>query len=236
MRYCCFDLETTGLSLEEDSITELGWAVYDSKQHAPLLLQSRFITQNKNLTQEIIDITGITDEMLSEFGKAPGFVFEEFTDVLHQTGCEFVCGHNALGFDKPMLANNMKRQGLPPVQLPVLDTKIDLPLKYKPKSTALAYMLADHGKLNPFPHRAIFDALACGLLLQNYNLNELIDIIQHPIVEIRAVVSYDQRGLAQKQGYYWNADRKFWMKSLRECNLAKEQEAAQGKFQVVVVS
>jgi DNA polymerase III epsilon subunit-like protein len=236
VRYLCFDLETTGLDLDNDSITELGMALYQTGIKAPLWMQSTFLKQNKPLSQEIKDITGIDDWMLAEFGVAPIQAYEDFLDVIHVHKVELLVGHNAINFDRPMMKNCMARVGGKFPNLPLLDTKIDLPLAYRPKSTALVYMLADHGKLNHFPHRALTDAMSCGLLLEEYNVEDLVDLASSPVIEIRAAVSYDNRSLAQKQGYFWNPERKFWMKNIRQCNLQKERDAACGNFPVIEIS
>jgi len=236
MRYMCIDVETTGLDFINDRVTELGWAIFDHDDPSPLLQGSHMVKQAQCLTQDIIDITGLTDAKLQEFGKPLDVVLEEFVDKVHQHKVEFFVGHNALYFDKPMLESEFDRCAISMPKRNWLDTKIDLPLTYKPKSTSLNYMLADHAKLNYYPHRAIFDALSCNMLLQEYDINKIVDVIKYPLVEIRAVVSYDQKDLARKQGYYWNQDRKSWMKSIRECYLQREKDAALGQFQVVVVS
>lgn len=230
MRFIVLDLETTGLDLENDKVTELGYALYEAGKPAPLYMASHFIKQEAPLTDEIIQITGITDDMLQEFGREPQVVFEEFLDLVHKARIEFFAGHNALGFDGPFLGNELKRHNLKLPELPWLDTKIDLPLSYSPKSTSLSYMAADHGFLNPFAHRALFDSLTCGVLISRYQVDKIVPIINSPVVEIRAVVSYDNRQKASKRGFYWDRDRKFWVKKVRECSLEKETNE---DFQVV---
>lgn len=232
-RFIVLDLETTGLDIEKDRITELGYVLFEEGNPTPLHMASCFIKQEAPLNQEIVALTGLTDEVLQEFGREPHVVFEEFLDFVHRAGAEFFAGHNAVSFDRPFLANELNRSHLTLPQLPWLDTKIDLPLTYKPKSTSLSYMAADHGFLNPFPHRAVFDSLTCGKLISLYKIDSLIDVIKSPMVEIRAVVSYDDRQKASKLGYFWDAQRKYWMKRIRQCNLQKEQKAAENQFQVI---
>jgi DNA polymerase-3 subunit epsilon len=233
VRYIVFDLETTGLDVENSRITELGYALYERNNPVPLVMRADFIKQEAPLTEEIQQITGLNDEILEEFGRPPGEVFEEFYDFVHLAKPEFLAGHNAIGFDVPFLKNEMARNYFTLKELPCLDTKIDLPLKYKPRSTHLGYMAADHGFLNPFPHRALFDVLTTGKLISHYNLDLLVDIIKYPIIEVRAVVSFERKDFASKAGFYWDRDRKLWLKKIRSCNFEKEQHP---EFQVVVVN
>ena len=62
--FVAFDLETTGLSAQNDVITEIGAVIY---QNGEILdrFQS-FVNPHRPLSQKIIDLTGITDEMLAD--------------------------------------------------------------------------------------------------------------------------------------------------------------------------
>lgn len=233
MRYLVVDVETTGLDLTTSNIIELGYALYERGNPTPLVMKSDLVKVEGVLDEEITKITGITDEMLAEFGREPVDVFAEFLDMVHQTRPEFFAGHNALEFDKPILANNLKRANLQLPNLCWLDTRIDLPLEYNPKSVSLIYMAADHNFLNPFPHRALFDVLTCGKLISHYPFEKLLAIINSPIVRIRAVVSYDNRGKASKRGFRWDADNRIWVKTIRSISLPKEQ--SQADFQIVIL-
>lgn len=234
MRYCVLDLETTGLDINRDRIIEIGYAIYDSSEKCPLVMRSHFILQDKPLNEEIKRITGIKDAMINEFGVSLAVALNELVVLIESCGVVAFAGHNALSFDKPFLKNEMSRVGLTLKELPWLDTKIDLPLDYAPKSTSLGYMAADHGFLNPFAHRALFDVLTCGVLISMYSIDKLADTIKSPLIEIRAVVTYDDRSKAQKRGYYWDPARKYWCKQMRECNFERERQEAD--FQVVVIT
>lgn len=231
MRYIVLDLETTGLDVKQDRITELGYVLYEEGRRRPLQMFAFFINQEAPLSQDIKDLTDIRDEDLVEFGRPAVQVLEDFVDFVHNSKAEFFAGHNAIRFDWLLLKEECLRHNVQLPQRPWLDTKIDLPLDYKPKSTSLSYMAADHQFLNPFPHMALTDVFTCGRLITKYLSDKLLAIINHPVLEVRAVVSFHDKEKAKQAGFYWDAERKYWVKSIRACNLPQEQNP---HFQVVV--
>ena len=62
--FVAFDLETTGLSSREDAITEIGAVIY--KNGEILDRFQSFVNPHRPLTQKVIDLTGITDDMLKD--------------------------------------------------------------------------------------------------------------------------------------------------------------------------
>ena len=63
--FVCFDIETTGLKVDREAITEIGAVVLKNGEIAERF--QTFVNPNRRLTPEIIGLTGITDEMLKEF-------------------------------------------------------------------------------------------------------------------------------------------------------------------------
>ena len=60
----CFDIETTGLHVNTEAITEIGAAVLKNGEITETF--QTFVNPNRRLTPEIIGLTGITDEMLKD--------------------------------------------------------------------------------------------------------------------------------------------------------------------------
>ncbi len=60
----CFDIETTGLRVDREAITEIGAVVLRSGEVAERF--QTFVNPGRRLTPEIIGLTGITDEMLRD--------------------------------------------------------------------------------------------------------------------------------------------------------------------------
>ncbi|MCI6054668.1 exonuclease domain-containing protein, partial [Dysosmobacter sp.] len=58
----CFDIETTGLKVDREAITEIGAVVLRNGEVCERF--QTFVDPNRHLTPEIIGLTGITDEML----------------------------------------------------------------------------------------------------------------------------------------------------------------------------
>lgn len=50
------------------------------------------------------------------------------------------------------------------------------------------------------------------------SLEKAITRSQSPQIELKAIVSYDNRQLAKDAGFQWDCDRKIWVKKVRECD------------------
>lgn len=73
-------------------------------------------------------------------------------------------------------------------------------------------------------HRAGDDVrLLVECLNRHKNLPKLVEdaiaLSQSPMIEIKALVSYEDRHLASKAKFAWDGERKIWHKSIRECLL-----------------
>ena len=62
--FVCFDIETTGLKVDREAITEIGAVVLRNGEICERF--QTFVNPNRRLTPEIIGLTGITDEMLKD--------------------------------------------------------------------------------------------------------------------------------------------------------------------------
>lgn len=227
-----FDTETTGLNTKEDEILELGYAVYHIDNPAPVLLKSDFIVnQKKQITPEIEEITGITDAIIQKSGRPGSEVYQELADVIAKYDIQYAIGHNAYDFDIKILAANMEFYEITLPKLTVIDTLTDVKYRTKSKSYRLSYLLADHGFINPFPHRALTDAMSCAMLLYQYDIRQAIAVASTPIVEIKADVERQNKDLAKALQYQWDPERKIWFKKIRQYYLLEEVKKA--KFRVV---
>lgn len=59
---CCFDIETTGLKVAHDAITEIGAVILKDGEIVDTF--QTFVDPERRLSPEIIGLTGITDDML----------------------------------------------------------------------------------------------------------------------------------------------------------------------------
>ena len=114
IRYIVFDTETTGLDpLSGDRIIEIGAVELLDKQRSGKTYH-KLINPERQISQESIDITHITNEMVAD---KPIFkdIAREFLDFLsdNSSGCEktFLVAHNA-SFDIKFLNHELKLVGL----------------------------------------------------------------------------------------------------------------------------
>lgn len=155
--FVVFDLETTGLNSSPvygnmDRIIEIGaYKVVGGEIKESF---STFVNPERNLSEEIVKLTGITQEMVKD---APTFeeVMPDFFKFCQ--GCVLV-GHNAIGFDFKFVDYYCSRLGY------ILDRKIIDTLHL---SQELLYLpnyklntIADRFNVTFNHHRAIDDALA----------------------------------------------------------------------------
>ncbi|MBH8608608.1 PolC-type DNA polymerase III [Thermoactinomyces sp. CICC 10521] len=157
--YVVFDVETTGLSAVHDVIIEL--AAVKVKNGEIIDRFSEFANPHRPLTQQIIELTHITDDMLKDAPEIDD-VITRFLDFID--GCVLVA-HNAR-FDMGFLQEAVKRLGKEPVRNPVIDTLELGRFLYPGMKNYRLNTLAD--KLNvklEQHHRAIYDAEATGHIL-----------------------------------------------------------------------
>ena len=102
----CFDIETTGLKVEREAITEIGAVVLRNGEVAERF--QTFVNPNRRLTPEIVGLTGITDAMLAD---APQLK-EALTSFLEFVGDRPLAAHNA-EFDISFIRAGCRKVGLP---------------------------------------------------------------------------------------------------------------------------
>lgn len=238
MRLLGIDLETTGLDTANDRIIEVGAVLWDALLNKPIMTFGAFIKSGKNISKEASDVNGITDEMVEEFGTSPLEMLMYLSSLAKTHKVDYLVAHNAENFDKPMLLAELKRHVTVPTHLatlPWIDTRTDIPFKSEPASRKLNHLAADHGFINPFQHRALFDVLTMLRVLATYDIREVLAYQSIPFVTLQAVVSYDDRQLAKDARYSWEAigDKRYpkmWVKRVKLNML--ELEKSKVKFEV----
>jgi DNA polymerase III subunit epsilon len=232
MYWLGLDFETTGLDTKKDSIIEVGAVLWDVKRKSPAMQFGALIKGNFAVTPEITRITGITKEDTDKFGVP-------FREAIHEMGkmiphASHIVAHNGTNFDRPILNSELLRHEMPVPPHPWIDTAVDV--DYPPEVTVrkLTYLATEHGFLNPFAHRAVSDVLTMMKIASYYDPEQILKWAASPPVTIRAKVSYDDRLLASARGYRWDAERKFWIKSIKEFQLEAEKQGA--SFEIVRLS
>ncbi len=220
-----FDLETTGLNVEKDEIIEIGAVLWDSDRGVPLAIQSDLIyKEGLEVPKEITEITGIDTRQLQYFGIPIKDALKNFVKLISHA--QYVVAHNGKNFDEPFLRRVAKETEVELTPTFLIDTSIDIPFPKRITTRKLTYLAAEHGFVNPFAHRAIFDVLTMLTVAQNYDWGLLGERSQMPEVEVRAVVSFDDKEKAKAKGYWWDKKRSYWVKNIKQCDFKDEVESA----------
>lgn len=214
------DLETTGLSFEEDEIIEIGAVVWDTDANKPVAMLNHLVLQPHKLplSDTIVKITGITDADLTNFGVDEKEALVGFLKLAKK--CQHIVAHNGNYFDKSFLEKTLSRHSLS-LNLPWIDTMFDVPFKSGTKK--LTYLAAEHNFLNPFAHRALFDVLTMLKVCSDYDWHEIVKRAQSPQIKVIAKVTKEDRQLAKDKGFRWDPNNYVWFKEMKECDLNVEQ-------------
>lgn len=202
----CIDTETTGLYHNEDKIIELGIVAfeYDPQTAEIIRITDRyngFEDPGCSLPKEIIEITGITDEMV----RGQSLDDEEVSRLAKKT--TLVIAHNA-GFDRKFVETRF------PVfsTLPWACTVNQIDWHAEGISIrVLEYLLFKFG-LFINAHRALDDAEGVlGILLGKLPVSNtpvfkaLLDTYEEVTSKISAVgAPFDKKDILKQRGYRWN--------------------------------
>ncbi len=155
--FVCFDIETTGLCPESDRIIEIGaLKVKDGK-----IIEGfhEFINPLIKLPENIIKLTGITDEML-QHTKMEDMVIQHFIEFMEDY---IVMGHN-VEFDYSFIRTAANKLHLSFEKMGIDTLKLCRKLLPHLESKSLANMCSYYNIINNNAHRAYDDAKATALL------------------------------------------------------------------------
>ena len=156
--FVAFDLETTGLSSRTDRIIEIGAVVMKNGQEVDRF--QTFVDPERKLDRKIVDLTGITDDMLVGAPK----IEEVLPKFLKFIGDRVLVAHNS-DFDTGFIRAECARLGyeynFTAVDTLILSQNLMPQLgKFKLNIVSSALSLPDFTH-----HRAGDDALTCGLIM-----------------------------------------------------------------------
>lgn len=163
--FVIIDIETTGLSVENDEILEIGAIrIVNGKTVEEY---ERLIAVKTEIAQNISELTGITQEQVKENGKPINEASPSFMDFVK--GSE-VAGYN-VNFDHDFLLAECSRQGIDITKIKFTDVMTIVKSKLKGmRSYNLESVAKRLGITTKQQHRALSD---CYLLYQVYcKLNE----------------------------------------------------------------
>ena len=171
----CFDIETTGLKVMQEAITEIG-AVRLRNGEIVETFQT-FVDPERRLTPEIIGLTGITDDMLRGAPKLK----DALTAFLAFAGDAPLAAHNA-EFDISFIRAGCRKCGIP-FEPTYIDTLILAQNLLPGLGKYKLDIVADHLQLPQFNHhRASDDAVPVAQMLAKF----------FPMLEERGVTRLQQ--------------------------------------------
>jgi len=171
----CFDIETTGLKVTQEAITEIG-AVRLKNGEIVETFQT-FVDPERRLTPEIIGLTGITDEMLRGAPKLK----DALTAFLAFAGDAPLAAHNA-EFDISFIRAGCRKCGIP-FEPTYIDTLILAQNLLPGLGKYKLDIVAEHLQLPQFNHhRASDDAVPVAQMLTKF----------FPMLEERGVTRLQQ--------------------------------------------
>lgn len=155
--FVCFDIETTGLSPEEDYIIEIGAVKVREGKITEYF--NELIKPPVPLPEKIIQLTGITEDLLKE-AENQGEVIPRFIEF---AGEDILMGHNIL-FDYSFLKVGAARLGIPFERQGIDTLKISRGAISGDESKSLANLCKRYQVVNPSAHRASHDAKATAVV------------------------------------------------------------------------
>ncbi len=218
------DVETTGLNQEADTVIEVGMRLFTfNKSNGDILSigqsYSEFQDPGQPLSPEIINLTGITDEML--VGKSINW--SKVDELLSEAS--IVIAHNAR-FDRPFIDRKSK---VSTEKIWACSVKQIDWVKQGYMSPKLELLNIYHGFFTD-SHRALNDADALLYLLSlpaaNSNqpyLQELLNNARRPMTQMVAIgAPFESKDFLKGRGYSWDNINRFWAKVIFKDESANE--------------
>jgi DNA polymerase III epsilon subunit-like protein len=226
MKIMVYDIEASGLDLLGSYIMELAWAVFDLDTWRCLSSESYLVRWGKEypVEPEASAVTGLNREFCEKLGRPVSYVLGGFEEASEYV--DFLCGHNVISYDKPLLASNIKRaESFSCIirknweSVHHIDTLLDCPFPSTQKIHTLKYLALDHGYVLSGAHEAIHDVFACAHILKQYPFEKVLEISKTPLVTLTAKVAWEDlegRDRIKNSRFYWNSNTKRWEKRIRE--------------------
>ncbi len=215
------DLETTGIDPKLDQVVEVGIVEFVVTTNSAGGLRADMIggysalqDPGRPLPAEVGKLTGLSDELL--MGRSVDWA------VVRQmlSRASVVIAHNA-AFDRGFLDRRPELEGINAhwaCSIKHINWR-----KHGFRTRALNYLAADHGFVNPFAHRALFDCATTFRIVTPY-LEELIrrSYLREYLVSATGA-AFETKDILREHGYRWNPDARVWGKTMLEDELEEER-------------
>ena len=230
------DVETTGLNPTTDVVTEVGAVLWDTDLKVPLHSAGYLVNNPEvEVPASTIALNEITSPMCAEWGMSSIGGLTRLHNLYLRA--DYACAHNA-PFDRSFFETWAVKHNVVIEPKVWIDTKLDVPYPDK-WSRRLIHVAAEHGFVNPFPHRALTDVYTMLRVLGYYDLQEVIRSAESPTIRVRADITYqdtEYREKAKSRGfhpYYKDGKFQFWWKAIKEIQLPAEKEACGFPFALI---
>jgi DNA polymerase III alpha subunit (gram-positive type) len=223
------DIEATGLDKVKDRPIEAGVALWTTKFNRSLdtrviLIQSDGVP----VTDEITQITKITQSMVDNFGYTPEEAFDESMYFIERA--EAIIAFNGRKFDIPMCqqwAQRVQRQF--PDKL-LIDPFTDLPMRGQELITMCAKMGIYYD-----PHEAGADVGAMLRLMSKFDFELVLLRAKSPTVVVQSMQDRRNNSAAKKLKFRWNPDHKIWWKAVKEIDINDLTNTVNNEFSLRVL-
>lgn len=238
MKFLAIDFEATDKEPKTARPTEAAWCEFEDPSN-PGKPESQFIYHKdyQPMSQEVIDITGITDEKLKMYG----LPFVSVYNAIVRAMPDFIVAHNK-GYDRTLFEAECVRQQLPKLEIPWICTFRDIKWPEKFKCKKLSHLALDHGiMVDPaLLHRAEGDIILMMNLLTVAKV-DMVALAQRamiPEITIKAIIPkpWDDGGKGKDKakacGFGWQVApgtdgpefHQSWVKRIKENELPEEKE------------
>lgn len=212
------DVETTGIDPEKDKIIEIGvleFCVNEDGRPFITTMYGGLEDPGFPVPPEIQKLTGLSDEMLA--GQSIDWM--KVRDLMSRAS--LIVAHNA-AFDRAFVE---RRPELSDIRQHWACSMKHIDWETKGfRTRALNYLAADHGFVNPFAHRALFDCATTFRLIEPY-FPELLNRSYMRDVRVSAVgAAFETKDILRNARYRWDAQARVWFKEILEDVLEVERE------------
>ncbi|MFW7380942.1 MAG: 3'-5' exonuclease [Oligoflexus sp.] len=211
------DLETTGIDPQKDEIIEIGlieFGVEEGRKPSITNMYSALAQASKPLSVEVQKITGLDDRILSGQSIDWQLVSQYFDRA------SLYIAHNA-NFDRAFLEKVFSPDswsGQWACSMRHVDWEA-----HGFRTRSLNYLAADHGFVNSFAHRALFDCATTFRLIEPY-FDELVKRCMMKEMRLLAVQApFEAKDMLKSRFYRWDPEKRVWYKDVFEDKLEDER-------------
>jgi len=222
------DFETTSVDADTCYPTEFALILWEPEKNQIIEPMSFLISVPDEIEITNEHISGISKSLVNTYGyewtEVQAYVLQRLVYA------DYLMAHNK-EFDRKILQRqfnwNNELGQKPYNDSAWIDTMTDLPFPDHVKTRSLLHLAAEHGFLNPFPHRALFDVMTMIKLASMYDITEVIRLASSPNIWVRAAVSMDDRQMAKDLNFRWDPENKFWVRQIKEVHLERLEGKAE---------